>query len=68
MRHGEEGSDRQGEESGYRGEDERREMEPKWIWLRGREEETLTNGPGAHSAHGARVRDPNFVSDGACVH
>ena len=39
--------------------------EEKWIWLRGGEEETLTNGPGGH---GARVRDPNFGSDGACVH
>ena len=63
-RHSEESGGGRGEESGCRGEDERREMEPKWIWLRGGEEETLTNGPGGH---GARVRDPNFGSDGACV-
>ena len=67
-RRGEEGGGGRGEESGCRGEDERREMEPKWIWLRGGEEETLTNGPGGHDAHGACVRDPNFGSDGTCIH
>ena len=43
---------------------EEKTREEKWIWLRGGEEEMLTNGPGGH---GARVRDPNFGSDGACV-